>query len=392
MLRRTLSTFVVLAAMVLGTTVTAAPAGAIDRPARYVVTFHPGVDAQAMGTAWSGLGLKVVRVYGTLLSGVAVDLTSSQAATIAADPNVARLEADVTVRANATQGGATWALDRIDSTDAWRSGMYSYPNSAGSGVQVYTVDSGLQSHFDFLGHAIPHKEFEGRVGEGITFIQDDEGTLDCYGHGTHIAGSIASTTFGVAKFATVIPVRVLDCDGFGYASDVIAGLDWIAASRDHSKPAVVNISVSGPANDSLDDAVTRLSDSGVTIVVAAGNDESDACRFSPARAGAAVTVGATTTFDAVATFSNRGACVDVFAPGVQIESTSKHRKKEVASLAGTSSSSALVAGVAALILADEPGLSPAQVRDRIVANAAGGILQKVGEGSPNLLVRVPGAS
>ncbi len=392
MFKRTLSAFVVLAATLLGTTLTAAPASAFDRPARYVVTFHPGVDPHAMGTAWSGLGFKVVRVYGTLLSGVAVDLTSSQAAVIASDPNVARLEADVVVRASATQAGATWALDRLDSNDDTRTGVYTYPNSAGSGVQVYLVDSGLQSGFDLLGHTIPHKEFAGRVGNGFSFIQDNEGTLDCFGHGTHVAGSIASTTYGVAKLATVTPVRVLDCDGYGTMSDVVAALDWIAASRDRSKPTVVNISVSGPASDSLDEAVNRLSDAGVTIVVAAGNDGSDACRFSPARAGAAVAVGATTNFNAVATFSNNGPCVDVFAPGVDIESTSKHRNKEFASSAGTSSASAFVAGVAALILADNPAMSPAEVRARIAAIATPGVLQKVGEGAPNLLVRVPGAS
>lgn len=393
MLRRTLTAFAILTATLLGAATTGSPANAFDRPSRYVVTFRPGVDPQAVGSAWSGLGFKVVRVFGTLLSGVAVDLTSAQAAVVAADPNVVRLEADVPVRASASQSGATWALDRIDSSDPTRTADFSYPNSAGSGVEVFVVDSGIQSEFDFIsGYTIPNPEFEGRVRKGFSFVEDGYGTLDCLGHGTHVAGSIASTTFGVAKLASLTPVKVLDCDGNGTMSDVVAALDWIAASRDRSKPTIVNISVSGPASDSLDDAVTRLSDSGVTIVVAAGNDESDACRFSPARAGVAVTVGATTSFDARALFSNSGACVDIFAPGVDIESTSKKRDKEFASSAGTSSSAALVAGVAALILANEPGLSPAQVRDRIVSGATAGVLQKVGEGSPNLLVRVPGTS
>jgi len=393
MLRRTLSALAVFTVAILGTALTPSGASAFDRPSRYVVTFHPGVDAQAMGSAWSGLGFKVVRVFGTLLSGVAVDLTADQAATVAADPNVARLEADVTVRPAATQSGVNWALDRIDQAESNRIGTFSYPNSAGSGVQVFVVDSGLTSEFEFLaGHTIPNEEFAGRVGKGFSFVWNDNSTDDCLGHGTHVTGSIASTTYGVAKFASVTPVRVIDCDGWGNMSDVVAALDWIAASRDRNKPTVVNISVSGPASDTLDDAVNRLSDSGVTVVVAAGNDEADACRFSPARAAGAVTVGATTSFDARAVFSNYGSCVDVFAPGIDIESTGNSRDKPMRSSAGTSSSAALVAGTAALILADNPGLSPSQVRDRIVSSATPGVLQKVREGSPNLLLRVPNAN
>lgn len=393
MIRRTASAFVILAAALLGTALTPAQASAFDRPARYVVTFQPGVNAQSMSSTWVGLGLKVVRVYGTLLSGVAVDLTAAQAASLAADPNVARIEADVPVKASATQSGASWALDRIDSSDPNFTANFSYPDSAGSGVQVFAVDGGLQSEFEiFPGYPSPNPEFEGRVRTGFSFVDDGNGTLDCYGHGTHVAGLIASTTYGVAKSATLIPVKVLDCDGNGNMSDVVAALDWIAANRDQSKPTVVNISVSGPASDSLDEAVNRLSDSGVTVIVAAGNNESDGCKFSPARAAASIAVGATTNFDARALFSNTGPCVDVYAPGVNIESTGHTRNKKIFTSAGTSSSSAIVAGVAALILSIEPGLTPTQVRERIAASATAGILQKVGEGSPNLLVRVPGTN
>ena len=364
----------------------ATPAFAALGKARYVVTFHDGVDPQAMGSAMAGQGITVVRLYGTLFSGVAADMTPEQAAAIAADPQVALVEADVQVRASSTQSGAGWALDRIDQSSPAPDAAFSYPPSAGSGVAVYIVDTGLN-----VGSTIKnlqHLDLLGRIAPGYSWIEDGWGTDDCSGHGTHVAGTIAGTTYGVAKAATVIPARVLECNGWGKMSDVVAALDWIHASRDRSKPTIVNLSLSGPATTTLDNAVTRLFDSGVTVVAAAGNDGIDACQQSPARSAASIAVGASNSSDYRDFSSNFGACVDLFAPGTYIESAWIGGTDARSVSGGTSSSAALVSGAAALILGENPALSPTQVRDRLFSTATSGIILNPGEGSPNRLLRV----
>ncbi len=386
MIRRRLSIIIALGILFGSAVSTQASANTHQKSSRYVVTFHDGVDASAQGAAMTDLGIYVARIYQTLFSGVAVDLTADQAGALAADPNVALVEPDVMVRASETQSGANWSLSRIDQTSTMPDANFTYPTSAGSGVVVYLVDTGLN-----IGSTIrnlQHLDLSGRVSPGYSWIQDGSGTDDCNGHGTHVAGTIAGTLHGVAKLATVVPVRVLDCGGFGNMSDVVAGLDWIAASRDRSKPAVVNVSLSGPASQTLDNVATRLADSGVIVVVAAGNDEANACSFSPARASAVLAIGSTNTSDHRASFSNYGPCVDLFAPGMYIESASKDAPSAIRTSAGTSSSAALTSGVAALILSANPGMSATQVRDRIMSTATPGVVQNAGEGSPSLLLHL----
>jgi subtilisin family serine protease len=252
---------------------------------------------------------------------------------------------------------------------------------------VYVVDTGLNTGTTIRN--LQHLELKDRIAPGYSWIQDGNGTDDCNGHGTHVAGTIAGTLHGVAKLATVVPVRVLDCGGFGNTSDVIAALDWIAASRDRSKPAVVNVSLSGPASPILDTVAARLSDSGVTVVVAAGNDDADACNYSPARADSVLAVAASNTSDYRAAFSNYGPCVDLFAPGMYIESASIATISSISSSGGTSSSAALVAGAAALILGENPGLTSAQVRDRLVSSSTPGAISNPGPGTNAGLLYLP---
>lgn len=389
MIRRRWTLSLALASLLTGALLTGpTPVAAFSSPsvARYVVTFRDGVDAQAQAQAMAGQGMRVVRIYQTLLSGVAADLTPEQAGAIAANPDVVLVEADVVVRTAEAQSGANWALSRIDQETNSPDGAFSYPTTAGSGVVVYVLDTGLDIGTSIRN--IQHRDLTGRILPGYSWIDDGEGTDDCEGHGTHVAGTIAGTTHGVAKLATLVPLRVLDCSGWGTTSDVVAALDWIQASRDRSKPAIANLSISGPASQTLDTAVTRLFDAGVTVVSAAGNDSANACSFSPARASAGLTVGSTNSSDYREMFSNYGSCVDIFAPGTFIESASIDANREFTTLGGTSSSAALVSGAAALILGETPTLTSAEVRDRILAQATSGLIGNPGDGSPNRLLRV----
>lgn len=385
MKHRRLSAILALGILLSGTVAT--QASAFTRGAsRYVVTFHDGVDAGAQAAAMTNAGMYVPLVFGTLFSGVAVDLTPDQAAALAGDPNVALVEPDVTVKGNQTQDGATWGLDRLDQRSTEPDGHFSYPLSAGNGVVVYVVDSGLMTGTNL--HNLVHIDLKGRVAKGYSFVPDGSGVDDCSGHGTSVAGTIAGTQFGVAKLATLFPVRVLDCDNRGNMSYVVAALDWIAASRDRSRPAVVNLSLNGPASQTLDNVVTRLIDSGVTVIVSAGNDGANACNYSPARVPTALTVASMNTSEYRAEFSNFGPCVDLFAPGMYIESARENSDVDSGMFAGTSTSAALVSGIATLLLGENPGLTPAEVRDQILSVASTGVVSNAGEGSPNRFAHV----
>jgi len=225
------------------------------------------------------------------------------------------------------------------------------------------------------------------VTSGYSAVNDGRGTDDCNGHGTHVAGTVGGSTYGVAKGVTIVPVRVLDCQGSGTNSGVIAGVDWVTANR--SGPSVANMSLGGGASTALDDAVNRSISAGVTYVVAAGNDNQNACNSSPARVPNAVTVGATTSSDARASFSNYGSCLDVFAPGSSITSAWHTSNTATNTISGTSMASPHVAGVAALYLQGSTGASPATVTNAITSTATTGVLTGIGSGSPNRLVYSP---
>ncbi len=327
--------------------------------------------AQEMALLYSA---QLRHVYQHALKGFAVAMTPQQAEMLAKDPRVAYVEEDGVVQAIATQNNPTWGLDRIDQRNLPLSNSYTY-NTTASNVRAYIIDTGILAS---------HTDFGGRVGAGYTAISDGRGTTDCNGHGTHVAGTVGGATYGVAKGVQLFPVRVLDCNGSGTNSGVIAGVDWVTAN--HVKPAVANMSLGGGASSALDTAVNNSINAGVFYAVAAGNDNRDACNYSPARVAAAMTVGSTTSSDARSSFSNYGTCVNIFAPGSSITSAWYTSNTATNTISGTSMASPHVAGVGALYLANNTSASPSAVFNAIINNATTGVLSSIGTGSPNRLV------
>jgi subtilisin family serine protease len=350
-------------------------------PGRYIVVLKPAA-LQAEGlTALSVSDLHVTRygvkrthVYRSALQGYAAALDDSQVQQLLQDESVAYIENDQLVHADTLQSGATWGLDRIDQRDLPLSGTYTY-NFNGTGVHAYIIDTGIHAS---------HVEFAGRVGNGFTAINDGNGTNDCAGHGTHVSGTVGGATYGVAKNVTLHPVRVLDCGGSGSNAGVIAGVDWVRMN--HMNPAVANMSLGGGASSALDDAVNAAVASGVTFAVAAGNENTDACTKSPARAASAITVGATTSGDARASFSNFGTCVDIFAPGQGITSSWFTSNTATNTISGTSMATPHVCGVAALYLSQHGTTAPATVAAALNSAATLNHVTGAGSGSPNRLL------
>lgn len=288
------------------------------------------------------------------------------------DERVDFIEQDQIVTTTVTQSNATWGLDRIDQDSLPLDSQYTY-DLDGSGVTAYIIDTGILAS---------HSNFGGRVTSGFDAIGDGNGTNDCNGHGTHVAGTVGSATYGVAKDVDLVAVRVLDCGGSGSNSGVIAGVDWVASVA--SGPSVANMSLGGGNSTALDNAVNSAINSGITFVVAAGNDDSDACTGSPNKVPAALTIASTTSSDARSSFSNFGSCIDMFAPGSSITSTWSNGGTNT--ISGTSMASPHVAGVAALYLQANPSASPSQVEVALESAAA---TNKISDslGSPNLLVQ-----
>jgi len=343
---------------------------------RYIITFRANVaDALAMAASMvRANGGQLHYTYTTALRGFAATLPPQAVAALARNPLIASIEPDAIVTASATQASATWGLDRLDQRALPRNSSYSY-NATGAGVYAYIIDTGILAG---------HTEFTGRMAPGYTAINDGRGTTDCNGHGTHVAGTVGGTTYGVAKGTTLVPVRVLGCNGSGTNSGVIAGLDWVAAQT--KRPAVANMSLGGGASSTIDVAVANAVSKGVTVVVAAGNDSLSACNYSPARETSAITVGSTDSTDARSIFSNFGNCVDVFAPGSRITSAWYTSSTATNTISGTSMASPHVAGAAALYLQGAPTATPATVTNAILTSATAGKVTDARTGSPNLLL------
>jgi subtilisin family serine protease len=290
------------------------------------------------------------------------------------NPNVDRIEVDTVVSRQTTQTSAPWGLDRSDQRALPLSTSFSYLSS-GAGVTAFVVDTGILS---------THSDFTGRMELGYSAIADGRGTEDCNGHGTHVAGTIGGTSYGIAKSVRLVPVRVLDCTGSGSMSGVIAGIDWVVAN---ARPrSVVNLSLGGAASSTLDQAVASAVGRGITVVAAAGNSAANACNYSPARVAEAITVGATTSSDLRASFSNFGSCLDLFAPGESIKSAWHTGSTATNILSGTSMASPHVAGVVAQLLEVATDTSPAAVTSALLAAATPNIVASAGTGSPNRLV------
>ncbi len=352
-------------------------------PNRYIVVLEDwaagprGLFSRADEVAWE-LGIvyegRVDRVYRHAINGFVVEMNHKQAAALSRDSRVKFVEEDAEMSINAVQSNPTWGLDRIDQRYLPVSLSYQY-DATGAGVRAYIIDSGIRS---------THNDFGGRVSGGFSSINDGRGTNDCNGHGTHVAGTTGGEMWGVAKNVSIIPVRVLDCQGNGPTSGVIAGVDWVTAN--HVKPAVANMSLGGGASSSLDFAVSNSINAGVTYVVAAGNDNKNACSYSPARVAGAITVGSATISDVRSSFSNFGSCLDLFAPGSSIKSAGHTSNGASTTISGTSMASPHVAGTAALYLQVNPDASPTDVANAIIGNATVGVLSGVGTGSANLLL------
>jgi subtilisin family serine protease len=313
--------------------------------------------------------------YTRALKGFSAKLPDAAVAALRLDPSVAYIEQDQVMSAIAVQGGATWGIDRVDQRDLPLSGTYEY-NADGTGVTAYIIDTGIR--FD-------HEQFGGRATSGFDAV-DGGPADDCNGHGTHVSGTVGGATYGVAKNVRLVAVRVLNCSGSGTTSGVIAGIDWVTADHAAGAPAVANMSLGGGASTSLDNAVINSINDGVTYGIAAGNSNANACNYSPARAGPALTVGSTTSTDARSSFSNYGTCVDIFAPGSSITSAWYTSSTATNTISGTSMATPHLVGAAALYLQANPGATPAQVEAALESNATTGRVTSAGTGSPNLLL------
>lgn len=371
-----------------GADVAASPQASEPIPGQYIVVLRDDLVASAsvsaiaaeMATTYGG---ELLQTYDAALNGFAVKFAEGRSADavtgLTQDERVELVEQDSTVSiadetaVDTNQTSATWGLDRINQRALPLNGVFSYTNT-GAGVRVYIIDTGIR---------LTHTQFGGRAISGFDAI-DGGSADDCNGHGTHVAGTVGGSTYGVAKGATLIAVRVLNCSGSGSNSQVIAGIDWVTKNR--IKPAVANMSLGGSASSALDAAVQKSINAGVTYAIAAGNSNANACNYSPARVGAAITVGATTSTDARASYSNWGTCLDLFGPGSSITSAWYTSNTATNTISGTSMATPHVAGVAALYLQGNASATPATVASALINNTTPNVVASRGTGSPNRLL------
>ncbi|WP_309057492.1 S8 family serine peptidase [Streptomyces sp.] len=378
-----------------GVTVAAGPfAGAAPAPAEgtvfglgapnavagsYVVLLDETTDKAGKSRLAQEYGGTLRRSYDSRVNGFSVNnLTEKEAKRLAADPAVAKVVQNRVFSIKATQENPpSWGLDRVDQADTAGDRKYTYPDNAGEGVTAYVIDTGVR---------VSHQDFGGRASDGFDAVDNDDTAQDGNGHGTHVAGTIAGATHGIAKKAKIVGVRVLDDNGSGTTEQVVAGIDWV--TRNHQGPSVANMSLGGSADPALDEAVKKAIAAGVTFGVAAGNESADAGQGSPSRVPEAITVASSTKDDQQSDFSNFGSVVDLYAPGSEITSTWNDSDTGTRTISGTSMATPHVVGAAAVHLAGHPDATPAQVAAALVGGATADRIGNASPGTANKLLKI----
>ncbi|MEV6260772.1 S8 family peptidase [Streptomyces sp. NPDC051784] len=358
----------------MGTVYGAGAATAV--PGSYIVMLDEKADKADLAEEYGG---KLRRSYSSAVNGFSADgLSETEAKRLAADPAVDKVVQNKKFHIDATQDNPpSWGLDRIDQAGTAGDGAYTYPDSAGGDVTAYVIDTGVR---------VTHKDFEGRAASGFDAVDNDDDADDGNGHGTHVAGTIAGASHGVAKKAKIVAVRVLDDAGSGTTEQVVAGIDWVTAN--HEGPSVANMSLGGSADPALDAAVQKAIASGVTFAVAAGNESTDAGEGSPSRVPEAITVASSTKDDQQSSFSNYGAVVDIYAPGSDITSAWNSGDDATNTISGTSMATPHVVGAAAVYLAGHPDATPEEVAAALTGGATADAISDATEGTANKLLKI----